>query len=73
MNRRRLAAVVIAAALTGGLGSAHVASADDLGDDLDLRSTRERYWACVAVDTIHVGTCIRNPLPDPNDWGKPPV
>ena len=72
MNRRRLAAVVVTAALAGGLGSAHVASADVLDDGVDLRSAKG-YWACVAVDTIQVGTCLHNPLPNPNDWGQPPV
>ena len=73
MNRRRLAAVAVAAALAAGLGSAHVASADLLDDGVDVRSAKERYWACVAVDTIQVGTCLRNPLPNPNDWGEPPI
>ena len=69
MTRRRLAAVAIAAALAAGLGGAHVASAGPV----DVNSPRERYWACVAVDTIEVGACLRNPLPDPDDWGRPPV
>ena len=69
MNRRRLAAVAIAAALAAGLGGAHVASAGPV----DVHTPRDRYWACVAVDTVDVGACVRNPLPDPNDLGRPPV
>ena len=70
MTRRRVAAVAIAAALAAGLGGAHVASAGPV----DVTTPRERYWACVAVDTVDVGTCVGNPLPDPNDLlPRPPV
>lgn len=61
MNRRRLALALSAAALAGGVATAHVAQADTATVD-------KRYWACLAIDHVEVGACLDNPLPDPREW-----
>ena len=73
MTRRRIAAAIATTAvLCGGLGSAHVAMADTGDEPVDIRSTRDRYWACVAVDYVEIGTCIENPLPDMSAYPSVP-
>lgn len=73
MTRRRIAAAIATTAvLSGGLGSAHVAMADPGDESIDIRSTRDRYWACVAVDYVEIGTCIANPLPDMSAYPSVP-
>jgi hypothetical protein len=74
MTRRRriAAAIAIAAVACGGLGSAHVAMADTGDAPVDVRSTRDRYWACLAVDHVEIGTCVENPLPDMSEYPSVP-
>ena len=68
MNRRRIAALVAGVALAGGGGSvAHAAATDDVS----VNQTQERYWACLAVDHVEIGTCVKNPYPDPSTWPHP--
>ena len=73
MTRRRLTAVAVAAALLGGLGTAHVAAADSGAEEpVDVRSMKEKYWACVAVDHVEIGACIENPFPDMSGYPSVP-
>ena len=68
MTRRRL--VLAAATALVGLGTLGAASAT-----ADVGPTRisgsDGYIACVAVDPLKVGTCVRNPLPDPRTVPSP--
>ena len=74
MSRHRIAAAVAVAALCAGAGSTHAAMADTHSSDapVDIRSTKDRYWACLAVDHVEVGTCIENPLPDLSGYDSLP-
>ena len=66
MSRHRIAVAIGVAVLCAGVGSTH-AMADTARSSeapIDINSTKDRYWACLAVDHVEVGTCIENPLPD---------
>ncbi len=75
---RRTSALIAAGALAlGSLGGvAAVAHADDASDtppavQPEVAPMTSGYWACVALDHVHVGACLENPLPDPS--GLPSV
>lgn len=75
MSRHRIAVAVAVAALCAGAGSTHAAMADTAqrsDGPIDIRSTKDRYWACLAVDHVEVGTCIENPLPDLSGYPSVP-
>jgi hypothetical protein len=75
MTRHRIAIAVGVAVLCAGLGSTHAAMADTAPSSdapVDIRSTKDRYWACLAVDHVEVGTCIENPLPDLSGYDSLP-
>ncbi len=60
-----LAASFVAAAAGIGLAAVPTASAEPAPTPSPITiQAAERYWACVAVDQVHVGTCLQNPLPD---------
>lgn len=77
--RRTALATTAALLVAGGSVAAGVASADtaetveptDVTQSLRLRAS-ERYWACLAIDHVDIGTCVENPLPDLNDYGSVP-
>lgn len=43
------------------------AQADPTVPDAPSVSVPAGYWACVAIDHLHLGGCIDNPLPDLSD------
>lgn len=76
MNRRRTA--LLAAVVAGASLLTPQALADEagdrpaVGDVIDVQTAQERYWACVALDHVHVGTCLENPLPDVSGYPTVP-
>lgn len=69
--RHRIATIAVAGAAAGGLLVAPSADAEPV-EPVNVRAS-ERYWACIAVDHVEVGTCLENPLPDLNDHGSLPA
>ena len=62
MNRR-LVLLAAAVASVAALATPATANADTVSPGVDVQAA-ERYWACVAVDYVEVGTCVSNPFPD---------
>ena len=64
--RRRLVLLLASIALASGTFGAVSAHAEPSAPAPTVDSTSGRYWACVALNWVDVGTCLRNPLPDPS-------
>jgi len=73
VTRRRLALVASAAVLGLATFGATAAPADTAGSSQGVitRASSDGYIACVAVDVVQVGTCVRNPIPDPRTLPRP--
>lgn len=71
---RRLVLMVAAAVVAAGVAApAAVADADATNDPAPVTLEQaERYWACVAVGYVNVGTCVSNPLPDLSQYPTVP-
>jgi len=68
VTRRRLALAASAAVLGLATFGATSATADTVPTRV---AARDGYIACVAVDAAQVGTCLRNPIPDPRVIPRP--
>ncbi len=67
--RRRLV-LVLATVLTAlgsfGAVAAQASPTDDVQPPSVSATTSSSYWACIALDHVEIGACLRNPLPDPS-------
>lgn len=64
--RRRLVLLLASTALASGTFGAIAAHAEPSVPAPTVNSTSGDYWACATLNYVDVGTCVRNPLPDPS-------
>lgn len=71
---RRLVLLVAAAATVAGVAAPTALADTDVTNDPAPVTVEqaERYWACVAVGYVNVGTCVSNPLPDLSQYPTVP-
>lgn len=74
---RRLVLMAAAAAAVAGVAAPTALADTDVtnvtNDPAPVTVAQaERYWACVAVGYVNVGTCVSNPLPDLSQYPTVP-
>ena len=73
MIRRLVLLVAAVATVAGAAAPTALADADVTKDPAPVTVAQaERYWACVAVGYVNVGTCVSNPLPDLSQYPTVP-